>query len=164
MPMRQGGNMTEFVPVSLVEGWINDIQSILKQESHEAATPTDLLINKGMRHGVDQIGYRLTTWLRHQENMETLIRSEKKFLITKDINLSGGRYRKLEWHEGNHFIPLAWRHGMHEETGELALELEDKKDLSNTFLVYGGSSSFDEMVKLARKGGLDCVKNEENRR
>ncbi len=153
--------MVEYIPISLVAGWITDLTAILKKESVKAKADTDYLINKGMRHGLDQIQHKIKTWIHHQENMKALNRSGRKFLITKDINLSGGRYRKLEWYEGNHFITLAWRHGTHEETGELALELEDTKDLSNTFLVYGGSSSFDELVKLARKGGLDSIKNEQ---
>ena len=35
----------------------------------------------------------------------------------------------------------------------IALELQDTKDLSKTFLVYQGGSSFDELVGLARAGG-----------
>jgi hypothetical protein len=63
--------------------------------------------------------------------MEALNRSGKKFLITKDIDLSDGRYRKLEWYEGDQFIVLAWRHGMH-ECGELMLEIQNTRDISKT--------------------------------
>ena len=44
------------------------------------------------------------------------------------------------------------------------LELQHVEDLSRTYLVYTGSSSFDELVGLARVGGLDFIKTQENRR
>lgn len=156
--------MSESIPASLVEGWISDLQSILKQESQEPKTGTEFLINKGMRHGLDQITSRLDTWLRHQENVQALNRSEEKFLITKDVDLSDGRYRKLEWYQGNLFVVLAWRHGMREEVGELMLELQRVQDLSTTYLVYEGGLTFDDLARMAREGGLDPVKNERNRR
>ena len=143
--------MTASIPVSLLEGWIHDLSSILKQESHEAKTGTDLSINQGMRHGVAQIRSRLNTWRRHQENMETLSRSGNQFLITKDVNLSRCRHRKLEWQEGDVFFVLAWRHGMNEEVGELMLEIQETRDLSRTFLVYTGGLSFDDLAGLARE-------------
>jgi len=87
--------MTVSIPVSLVQGWITELQAILKEAAQELKPQADHWINKGMRHGLDQITSRLDTWLRHQENVETLTRSGKKFLITKDVDLSDGRYRKL---------------------------------------------------------------------
>jgi hypothetical protein len=138
------------------------MQSILKAEISEGKT--DLTLNQGMRHGLDQIQHRITTWLSHQENVQSLKRSGKKFLVTKDIDLSGGRYRKLEWYEGDLFLVLAWRHGMNEEAGELMLEIQETRDLSKTFLVYQGDSSFEDLAGLARVGGLDPVRNEGNRR
>lgn len=93
----------------------------------------------------------------------TLKRSGEKFLITKDIDISDGRYRKLEWYQGDLFVVLAWRHGKNQERGELMLEREDTRDLSTTYLVYAGSSSFDDFAGLARVGGLDSTKAERNR-
>jgi len=156
--------MTESIQISVVESWISELQAILKQGSQESLTQTDLWINKGMRHGLDQIGHRITTWIRHQENREALSRSGKRFLITKDGDLSDGRYRKLEWHEGDLFLVLAWRHAKNAETGELMLEIQETRDLSKTFLVYRGHSSFDELAALAREGGMEAVRNERNRR
>ena len=154
--------MPESIPVSLVEGWINDLQSILKQESQEAETPSDFLINKGMRHGIAQIRGNITTWRRHQKYVETLNRLGRKFLMVRRVNLSDGRYRKLEWYQDDHFVTLAWRHAQGAEKGELMLELQHIHLLSpTTYLVYKGKLSFDEMVALAREGGLDAVKNEE---
>ena len=153
--------MTESIPVSLVEDWINDLQSILKQESQEAETPTDLLINKGMRHGIAQIRGNITTWRRHQKYAETLRRSGRKFLMTRRVNLSDGSYRNLEWYQDDHFVTLAWRHAKDAETGELMLEMQDVQHLSTTYLLYKGKLSYDEMVRIAREGGLDAVKNEE---
>ena len=153
--------MTEFIEVRLIEAWINDLQSILEQASLEPKPHTDLVINQGMRHGIDQIRARLNTWLQHQENMKTLSRSGEKLLITKDVNLSQGRYRKLEWYENDLFLTLAWRHGMNEEVGELMLEMQHVQELSTTYLVYEGDLSFDELASLARGGGLDSIKNEE---
>ena len=157
-----GGTMTESIPVNLLERWISELQSILKAEITEGKT--DLTLNQGMRHGIDQIQARLNTWLCHQENMKTLGRSGKEFLVTKDVNLSAGRYRKLEWYEGDRFFVLAWRHSKDAETGELMLELQHVQDLSTIYLVYQGGSSFDDMAALAREGGLDSIKNEGNRR
>jgi hypothetical protein len=157
------GKLTASIPVTLLEGWITELQVILKAEVREAKTGTDFSINQGMRHGLDQIQSRLNTWLRHQENIQSLSRSGKKFLITKDIDLSDGRYRKLEWYQGDLFVVLAWRHGKNEEMGELMLELQDTRNLSKIFLVYQGDSSFDELAELARVGGLDSIKTEGNR-
>jgi hypothetical protein len=155
-----GGTMTESIPVNLLERWISELQSILKAEITEGKT--DLTLNQGMRHGIDQIQARLNTWLCHQENMKTLSRSGKECLIVKDVNLSKGRYRKLEWYENDQFITLAWRHGRNEKEGELALELQNARDLSKIFLVYKGGSSFKDLAELAREGGLAPIRNEEN--
>ena len=155
--------MIEFIPITLLEGWINEMQSILKADVREAKTGTDFSINQGMRHGLDQIQYRIMTWLSHQENVQALSRSGQGLLITKDVCLSEGRYRKLEWYEGDQFIVLAWRHAKDAETGELMLELQRVQDLSKTYLVYQGGSSYEDLAGLAREGGLDPVKNERNR-
>jgi hypothetical protein len=53
---------------------------------------------------------------------------------------------------------------MNEEAGELMLEIQETRDLSKTFLVYQGDSSFEDLAGLARVGGLDPVRNEGNRR
>ena len=153
--------MTESIPINRVEGWIHDLTSILKKASVESKTDVDHFVNKGVRHGIAQIQSRLSTWRRHQKYVETLNRSGRKFLMVRRVNLSGGRYRKLEWYEGDQFITLAWRHGMNEEVGELMLELQHVQEMSTTYLVYKGSSSFDDLVGLARKGGIDSIKNEE---
>jgi hypothetical protein len=81
--------------------------------------------------------------------------------MVRRVNLSHGNYRKLEWYEGNQFITLAWRHAQGAERGELMLEMQAVQHLSTTYLVYKGKLSYDEMVALAREGGLDAVKNEE---
>lgn len=60
--------MTESIPVNIIEGWITELQAILKGTAQESKTQTDLWINKGMRHGIAQIGSKLTIWLRHKEN------------------------------------------------------------------------------------------------
>lgn len=143
--------MSQSIPVDIVESWITKIQSILKGAAQESKTQPDFWINKGMSHGIAQIESKLTTWLRHKENKNRLSSFGKKFLITKDVNLSDGRYRKLEWYQGDEFIVLAWRHGMREERGELMLEVQATKDLSKTFLVYQGNSSFDDLAALARE-------------
>lgn len=155
--------MTASIPVDIIRGWITDLQTILKGAAQESRSHADVWINKGMRHGLDQIQGRLNTWLRHQENMKTLSLSDHKFLITKDVNLSDGRYRKLEWYEGNFFLVLAWQHGKNEETGELMLEIEDTGDLSKTYLAYQGSLSYDDLAVLAREGGMGSIRNEGNR-
>ncbi len=155
--------MTESIPISRVEGWIHDLTSMLKADVRGAKTSKDYSINQGMRQGLGQIQSRLTTWRRHQKYVETLNRLGRKFLMVRRVNLSDGRYRKLEWYEGDQFITLAWRHGMREETGELMLEIQETRDLSKTFLVYTGGLSFDDLAGVAREGGLKAIQNEENR-
>lgn len=163
MSVTARGSMTASIPVNIIEGWLNGLQSILEAEIHEIKPQTDFKINLGMRHGLDQIRSRLTTWCRHQKYLQTLNRSGRKFLMVRRVNLSGGRYRKLEWYEGAQFIVLAWLHAKDAPTGELLLEIQEVRDLSKTYLVYTGSSSFDEMVGLARESGMEAVRNEGNR-
>src|SRR5271157_5406189 len=155
--------MTESIPISRVEGWIHDLTSILKADVREAKTGTDFSINQGMRHGLDQIQSRLNTWRSHQKYVENLNRSGRKFLVVRRVNLSDGRYRKLEWYENDLFITLAWRHAQGAERGELMLEMQNVQELSTKYLVYEGSSSFDALAGLARVGGLGSIKTEENR-
>lgn len=155
--------MTAFIPVGIIEGWINELQSILKGTAQEAETQPDLWINKGMRQGIAQIGSKLTTWLRHKENKDRLTRSGTSFLVTKDITLSDGRYRKLEWYECDLFLVLAWRHAKDAEAGELMLEIQQVRNLSKTYLVYQGGSSFDDLAGLARESGMEAIRNERNR-
>lgn len=90
--------MSASIPVDIIKGWVTELQTTLKVARHEPKTQSDHWINQGMRHGLDQIEHKVTTWLRHQEKIETLALSGKKFLIAKDVNLSDGRYRKLEWY------------------------------------------------------------------
>src|SRR5271157_4283287 len=145
--------MTESIPVSLIEKWITDLKAILKRAAQDAKTGPDLSVNQGMRHALDQIQHRLTTWRRHQKYVQTLNRLGRKFLMVRRVNLSEGHYRKLQWYEGNQFLTLAWRHGAREERGELMLELQHVEDLSTIYLVYGGNLSFDDLAGLAREGG-----------
>jgi len=159
MSVTARGNMTASIPVDIIKGWLNGLQSILKAEIHELQPHTDFKINLGMRHGLDQIRSRLTTWCRHQKYLQTLNRSGRKFLMVRRVNLSGGRYRKLEWYEGDQFIVLAWLHAKDASTGELMLKTEDTRDLSTTYLVYRGNSTFDDLAGLARKDGLEGVRN-----
>src|SRR5271157_6655066 len=135
--------MTESIPVSLIEKWITDLKAILKRAAQDAKTGPDLSVNQGMRHALDQIQRRLTTWRRHQKYVQTLNRLGRKFLMVRRVNLSEGHYRKLEWYENDLFITLAWRHAQGAESGELMLELQHIQELSMTYLVYEGSSSFD---------------------
>lgn len=155
--------MTESIPVSIVQDWITRLQDLLKAEIHEGKTDIDFKVNLGMRHGLDQVTSRLDTWLRHQKYGQTLRRSGRDFLMVRRVNLSDGRYRKLEWYQGNQFIVLAWRHARNAAEGELMLEMEDARDLSKTYLVYRGALSYDELVGLVRDGGVKAVRHEGNR-
>ena len=154
--------MTESIPVSLLEKWIDDLQAALKQADQGAETGNDLAMNLGMRHGLDQMKERITTWLRHQKYGQTLRRLGRDFLMVRRVNLSEGRYRKLEWYEDDQFLVLAWLHAKDAPTGELLLEIENTKDMSKTFLVYHGGLSYDNLAALAREGGLGLVRNEGN--
>jgi hypothetical protein len=78
------------------------------------------------------------------------------------VNLSRGRYRKVEWYEKDQFITLAWRHARNAAEGELTLELEHVHELSKTYLVYEGNLTFDALAGLARQDGLKAIENEED--
>src|SRR3972149_1181712 len=116
--------MSESVPVILLEKWINDLTANLKHAS-EAAENTDYWLYTGMKEGVGQVGRRLNTWCRHQKYLETLNRSERKFLFVRRVNLSDGRYRNLEWYEDDLFVTLGWRHASNADKGELMLQIQN---------------------------------------
>jgi hypothetical protein len=107
--------MTESIPVSLIQGWIEELKAALSADTSEGKI--DRKQDHDMRFALHLIQDKIKTWLRHKENVENLNRSGKQFLITKNVNLSDGLLKRLEWYEGNQFITLAWRHGMHEEIG-----------------------------------------------
>jgi hypothetical protein len=153
--------MVASIPVDLLEKWLQDLRSILIADARK--TKNNLMLNEGMLHGLDQVQHRMETWLGHKKNMERLSLSRKKILLTKNVSLSRGRYKKLEWYGGHFFLTLAWRHGKSEKRGELALEMENTRDLTKTFLVYDGNLTFNRLAELARESGLVGVKNEGNR-
>jgi hypothetical protein len=152
--------MGETVPVILLEKWMNDLTSNLKHASEESKDYADSLLYQGMRDGIGQVGCRLNTWCRHQKYAQTLNRLGRKLLIVRRVNLSEGRYRKLEWYEGDLFVTLAWRHARDAEEGDLMLEMQHVQELSKTYLVYQGRLTFDDLVVLARENGLKGVRNE----
>jgi hypothetical protein len=151
--------MVECVPLSLLEGWIHDLTSNIRQASEEAEN-IDYFLYKGMREGIGQVGRRLNTWCRHQKYLETQRRLRREFLFVRRVNLSQGRYRNLEWYEGDLFVTLGWRHARNADRGELMLQIQNVQHLSSTFLVYDGNLTFDILAGLAREGGLKAVRNE----
>jgi hypothetical protein len=155
-----GGSMGESVPVILLEKWINNLTSNLKHASEESKDYADSLLYQGMREGIGQVGCRLNTWRRHQKYAQTLNRLGRKFLVVRRVNLSGGRYRKLEWYEDDLFVTLAWRHARNAVRGELMLEMQHVQELTKTYLVYQGRLTFGDLVGLARESGLQAVRNE----
>jgi len=150
--------MSESVPVILLEQWIHDLRSNLKQASEEAEN-TDYWRYQGMKDGVDKVGLTIATWIRHQKYLETLNRSGRKFLFVRRVNLSGGRYRNLEWYENGLFLTLAWRQAKDAPRGELMLHIQNVQHLTTTYLVYHGRLTFDDLVGIAREGGLKAVTN-----
>jgi len=89
--------MSESIPVSLIEGWIDDLTSNFKQASQEAEDSSQHLVYKGMREGLGRVRHRVTTWQKHQKYLHRMSRLGRKFLMVRRVNLSDGRYRKLEW-------------------------------------------------------------------
>jgi hypothetical protein len=152
--------MGETVPVILLKTWINDLTSKLKHACEESKDYADSLLYQGMTEGIGQVGCRLDTWCRHQKCLETLNRLGIKFLMVRRVNLSDGRYRKLEWYEGDQFITLAFRHAKDADRGEIMLEIQQVQELSKTYCVYEGNLTFDDLVGLARESGLKAVRNE----
>lgn len=53
--------MTTSIPVNIIEDWITELQAILKADIREGKTGTDLTLNQGVRHGLDQVQHRITT-------------------------------------------------------------------------------------------------------
>jgi hypothetical protein len=154
--------MVESVPVSLVEKWMNDLTFNLKLRCEESKEYANSLLFQGMREGIGQVRGRLETWSRHQRYLGRLNRLGRKFLLVRRVNLSGGRYRNWEWYEDGLFLTLAWRHARNADRGEVMLQMQHVQHLSTIYLVYKGNSTFDELVSLARMGGLDAIKNEED--
>jgi len=154
--------MGESVPVILLEKWMNDLTANLKHACDERKDYADALLYQGMREGIGQVGCRLDTWCRHQKYLVTLNRLGRKFLMVRRVNLSGGRYRKLEWYEDDLFVTLAWRHARNAEEGYLMLEMQHVQELSKTYLVYKGNLTFDALAGLARQDGLKAIENEED--
>ena len=159
--MMKRGHMPQHVPVSLIEGWIDDLTSNLKRVCEKAENQNHSLVYQGMKEGALQVRCRLVTWLKHQKYVLALSRSGRKFLMVRRVNLSDGRYRTLEWYENNFLVTLVWRRESEATRGELMLELEHVEQLSKTRLMYEGDLSFDDLAALARVDGLDAIKNEE---
>ena len=152
--------MPPCVPLSLIEYWIEDLTSGLKQASEKAEDKTHCLAYQSMKEGVIQVRCRLVTWLKHRKYVHALSRSGRRFLMVRRVNDREGRYRKLEWYENNFFVTLASLHDSQAVRGKLMLELEHVEELSRTKLVYEGDLSFDDLAGSARVGGLDAIKNE----
>ena len=151
--------MPELIPVDLIVGWIQDLRADLRARASECVIRGRMLDHVGFEF--DRLKSMIKTWQEHQENLASLAGSGKQFLIVYDAVVSDdGRLKKLKWYEGNQFITLAWRHGIKEEVGELALELEKTNDLSRACLVYGGASTYDDLAQRVRQGGLEAIRND----
>ena len=151
--------MPESIPVDLIVGWIQDLKADLRARDSECAIRGRMLDHVGFE--LDRLKSMIKTWQEHQENLASLAESGKQFLIVYDEVVSDdGRLKKLKWYEGNQFITLGWRHGIKEEVGELALELENTNDLSMVWLTYGGASTYDDLAQRVRQGGLEAIRND----
>ena len=72
-----------------------------------------------------------------------------------------GMLKKLKWYEANQFIVLTYRWGTAEEHPSIDLEIHNIDDLSSTFSIYQGESSYKELVGRVRVGGLPSIQSEE---
>jgi hypothetical protein len=97
--------MSIAIPEKILRRIIADFRTALESEN------TDFLQRQRMVDGLNFLEGRINTWVTHQRNVRKLKAGSLTRLVTKNVTLSRGRYRKFEWYEGKRFISLAFRWG-----------------------------------------------------
>jgi hypothetical protein len=150
--------MSTDVPKTFLKHLFQTLKAALKQDHEPAVSERDFILRQGMVEGISLIESRINTWAVHQKNETKLKASGQKRLITKEITLSEGRYRKFEWYEGRRFFSLAFRWGKDQPAAEIALQIQNINTLDSDYFTYTGSLDYDTLVNKAKSGGLRRIK------
>lgn len=145
--------MSIAIPEKILRRILAEIRTALESEK------TDFLQRQSMVEGLNFLEGRTNTWATHQKNFRKLKESVLPRLVTKNIMLSAGRYRKFEWYEGKRFISLAFRWGKEQPEPEIGLQIQDVNILRSEFFTYQGLLGYDDLVELAQKKGIRGIRN-----
>lgn len=151
--------MTLAISEKILKRILADIRVGLEPEKTDDLSASDALQRRWMSEGLNVLEGRIDTWAAHQRNIQKLRQSRLTRLVTKNVTLSRGRYRKFEWYEGKRFIALAFRWGTEQPEPEIGLQIQDVNTLRNKFLVYQGALSYDDLVELAKRKGIRGIRN-----
>lgn len=136
-----------------------DLKAALKSEKTSDLLDKDFLQRHGMVDGINLLEGQIDTWVTHQKNLRKLRAGSLPRLVTKNVKLSAGRYRKFEWYQGKRFIALAFRWGRNQAEPEIGLQIQDCNTLRSEFLVYQGTLGYDDLLDLAKRRGLRGVRS-----
>lgn len=136
-----------------------DLRSALEPEKTTELSDEDSLQRHWMAEGLNFFEGKINTWVTHQRNVRKLKEGALSKLVTKNVTLSVGRYRKFEWYQGKHFISLAFLWGRNQPEAEIGLQIQDVNTLRSEFLVYQGTLGYDDLVDLAKKKGLRGIQS-----
>lgn len=150
---------TIVIPQKIVKHVLADFRTALKSEKTNNLSDKDALLRQGMMEGLNFLEGKINAWVTHQRNVRKLKQSRLPRLVTKDITLSAGRYRKFEWYQGNRFISLAFRWGKEQPEPEIGLQIQDVNTLRSEFLVYHGALGYDHLVDLVERKGIRGIRN-----
>jgi hypothetical protein len=151
--------MKFYIPNTVLSQVFQSFKTTLKAEPDSAMPNHDFLLRQGMLEGINLVESRVNTWILHQKNRAKLAISGESRLITKEITLSKGHYRKFEWYEGIRFFSLAFRWGKDQPSPEIALQVQNTNTLDNEYFIYVGTLKYNTLVSKARSGGIRGVKN-----
>ena len=147
------------IPEKILQRILADLKAALKSEKTSDLLDKDFLQRHGMVEGINLLEGKIDSWVTHQKNLRKLRSGSLPRLVTKNVTLSAGRYRKFEWYQGKRFISLAFRWGREQPEPEIELQIQDCNTLRSDFLVYQGTLGYDDLVDLAKKKGLRGIQS-----
>jgi hypothetical protein len=140
---------------------LGDLKQALKMSREgEKQSESDFLLRQGMLEGIQVIEGRINLFTHHQKSQNKRLSKKQRRLVTKNICLSDGRYRKFEWYEGKMFYSLAFRQAKEDPIGEIALQIQETKTLDNQYFIYIKPSQvkkpldYEDLVKHAKQKGI----------
>ena len=151
--------MSIAIPEKILRRIVADLRSGLEPKKTDDLCGTDALQRHWMVEGLKFLEGRINTWVTHQRNVRKLKAGSLTRLVTKNVTLSSGRYRKFEWYEGKRFISLAFRWGREQPEPEIGLQIQEINTLNSKFLVYQGTLGYDDLVELAKTKGIRGIRN-----
>jgi hypothetical protein len=148
----------QVVPKNFLSHLFRTLKDNLKPKEGEETAEREFVLRQGMVEGISLIESRISRWFAHQKNLARLAVSGKRLLVTKNVTLSEGRYRKFEWYEGTKFYSLALRWGRDQTAPEIALQVQNTANLDNEYLIYQGTDGYDDLKKASRVRGVRGIR------